>query len=309
MATNQYNQLLRQVITEIKATRVTMARRVNTSMMQLYWNIGAHLSKEGIEKGYGSSVVKRLSADLQQEFPETTGFSPRNLWNMKLFYEFYALADEKLQRSVALLPWRHNLLIISKTNSLDEARFYTEQALEMGWSSDILLNFIKAETYKNSKILPKQHNFEKALPEHLQEQADEILKSTYNLEFLGLSQPVKERELEKRLVEKIKLFLLELGVGFSFIGSQYRLSLSEKEYFIDLLFFNRKLRSLVAIDLKIGTFEPEYIGKMNFYLGLLDDTVKQEDENSSIGLILCADKNHVEVELALRDYNKPIGSI
>jgi len=307
MATNQYNQLLRQVITEIKATRVTMARRVNTSMMQLYWNIGAHLSKEGIEKGYGSSVVKRLSADLQQEFPETTGFSPRNLWNMKLFYEFYALADEKLQRSVALLPWRHNLLIISKTNSLDEARFYTEQALEMGWSSDILLNFIKAETYKNSKILPKQHNFEKALPEHLQEQADEILKSTYNLEFLGLSQPVKERELEKRLVEKIKLFLLELGVGFSFIGSQYRLSLSEKEYFIDLLFFNRKLRSLVAIDLKIGTFEPEYIGKMNFYLGLLDDTVKQEDENPSIGLILCADKNHVEVELALRDYNKPIG--
>lgn len=274
MATNQYNQLLRQVITEIKATRITMARRVNTSMMQLYWNIGAHLSKEGIEKGYGSSVVKRLSADLQQEFPETTGFSPRNLWNMKLFYEFYALADEKLQRSVALLPWRHNLLIISKTNSLDEARFYTEQALEMGWSSDILLNFIKAETYKNSKILPKQHNFEKALPEHLQEQADEILKSTYNLEFLGLSQPVKERELEKRLVEKIKLFLLELGVGFSFIGSQYRLSLSEKEYFIDLLFFNRKLRSLVAIDLKIGTFEPEYIGKMNFYLGLLDDTVK-----------------------------------
>lgn len=274
MATNQYNQLLRQVITEIKATRVTMARRVNTSMMQLYWNIGAHLSKEGIEKGYGSSVVKRLSADLQQEFPETTGFSPRNLWNMKLFYEFYALADEKLQRSVALLPWRHNLLIISKTNSLDEARFYTEQALEMGWSSDILLNFIKAETYKNSKTLPKQHNFEKALPEHLQEQADEILKSTYNLEFLGLSQPVKERELEKRLVEKIKLFLLELGVGFSFIGSQYRLSLSEKEYFIDLLFFNRKLRSLVAIDLKIGTFEPEYIGKMNFYLGLLDDTVK-----------------------------------
>lgn len=258
---NQYNQLLLQVITEIKATRVTMARRVNTSMMQLYWNIGAHLSKEGIEKGYGSSVVKRLSADLQQEFPETTGFSPRNLWNMKLFYEFYALADEKLQRSVALLPWRHNLLIISETNSLDEARFYTEQALEMGWSSDILLNFIKAETYKNSKILPKQHNFEKALPEHLQEQADEILKSTYNLEFLGLSQPVKERELEKRLVEKIKLFLLELSVGFSFIGSQYRLSLSEKEYFIDLLFFNRKLRSLVAIDLRIGTFEPEYIGK------------------------------------------------
>jgi predicted nuclease of restriction endonuclease-like (RecB) superfamily len=304
---NQYNQLLHQVIAEIKSTRITLARRVNTSMMQMYWNIGERLSKEGIEKGYGSSVVKRLSSDLQQEFPETTGFSPRNLWNMKLFYEFYASANEKLQRSVALLPWRHNLLIISKTSSLDEAQFYAEQTQEMGWSSNILLNFIKADTYKNSKILPKQHNFQQALPGHLLEQADEILKSTYNLEFLGLSQPIKERELEKRLVEKIKLFLLELGAGFSFIGSQYRLALGDKDYFVDMLFFNRKLRSLVAIDLKIGTFEPEFIGKMNFYLGLLDDTVKQEDENPSIGIILCADKNHVEVEIALRNFNKPIG--
>ena len=307
IADNQYSQLLHQVITEIKSTRITLARRVNTSMMQMYWNIGEQLSKEGLEKGYGSSVVKRLSADLQQEFPETTGFSPRNLWDMKKFYEYYALTDEKLRQSVALLPWKHNLLIISKSNSVEEARFYVEQVLEMGWSRDVLLNFIKADTYKHSKILPKQHNFQKALPEHLQQQADEILKSTYNLEFLGISQPIKERELESRLVEKIKLFLLELGTGFSFIGNQYRLALEEKEYFIDLLFFNRKLRSLVAIDLKIGAFEPEYIGKMNFYLGLLDDTVKQEDENPSIGIVLCADKNNVEVEVALRDFNKPIG--
>ena len=307
VVSNQYNQLLHQLITEIKSTRITLARRVNTSMMQMYWNIGERLSKEGIEKGYGSSVVKRLSSDLQKEFPQTTGFSSRNLWNMKLFYEYYALANEKVQRSVALLPWRHNLLIISKTNTLDEAQFYVEQTLEMGWTSNILLNFIKADTYKNSKILPKQHNFQKALPEHLQEQASEILKSTYNLEFLGISQTVKERELEKRLVQKIKLFLLELGAGFSFIGSQYRLALGEKEYFVDMLFFNRKLRSLVAVDLKIGAFEPEYIGKMNFYLGLLDDTVKQQDENPSLGIVLCADKNHVEVEIALRDFNKPIG--
>lgn len=130
---NQYNQLLLQVITAIKTTRITLARRINTSMIQMYWNIGERLSKEGIEKGYGSSVVKRLSADLQHEFPNTTGFSPRNLWNMKLFYEFYALADEKLQRSVALLPWRHNLLIISKISSLDEAQFYTEQVCFTGF--------------------------------------------------------------------------------------------------------------------------------------------------------------------------------
>jgi len=304
---SQYNDMLRQIVTEIKSTRVIIARRVNSAMMQMYRNIGKRLSVEGLEKGYGSNVVKRLAMDLQQEFPDTTGFSVRNLWNMKKFYEFYALADEKMQRSVALLPWRHNLLIISKVNSLSEAKYYIEQSLENSWSRDVLLNFIKADTYKHAKLLPKQHNFERTLPEDLQEQADEILKSTYNLEFLGLTNPVKELELERRLVEKIKLFLLELGNGFSFIGNQYRLALNNKDYSVDLLFFNRKLRSLVAIDLKVSEFKPEYIGKMNFYLGLLDDQVKQADENPSIGIVLCADKDHVEVEVALRDVNKPIG--
>lgn len=304
---NKYNEILRQIVSEIKSTRVVVARRVNTEMMQLYWNIGKRLSIEGLEKGYGSSVVKQLANDLQQEFPGTTGFSARNLWNMKQFYEFYALADEKVQRSVALLPWRHNLLIISKAKSIDEAEFYCEQVFQNNWSRDILLNFIKADTFKNTKLLPKLHNFETTLPEDLQQQADEILKSTYNLEFLGLSAPLKELELERRLVEKIKLFLLELGNGFTFIGNQYRLTLGNKDYAVDLLFFNRRIRALVAIDLKISEFKPEYIGKMNFYLGLLDDQVKQPNENPSIGIVLCADKNHVEVEVALRDVNKPIG--
>ena len=303
---SQYNDMLRQIIAEIKSTRVVVARRINSSMMQMYWNIGKRLSIEKLEKGYGSGVVNRLSADLQQEFPETTGFSPRNLWNMKLFYEFYILADEKLQRSVAVLPWRHNILIMSKTKSMKEARYYVESALEMNWSHDVLLNFIKADSYKHAKLQPKLHNFDKTLPEHLLEQADEILKSTYNLEFLGITKPVKELELEKRLVEKIKFLLLELGTGFSFIGNQHRLTLNNKEYRADLLFFNRKLRALVAIDLKMGEFEPEFVGKMNFYLGLLDDQVKLEDENHSIGIILCANKDQVEVEVALRDFNKPI---
>jgi predicted nuclease of restriction endonuclease-like (RecB) superfamily len=170
-----------------------------------------------------------------------------------------------------------------------------------------LLNFIKADTYHNTKELPKLHNFETTLPEHLQEQADEMLKSTYNLGFLGIKHQIKERELERRLVEKIKLFLLELGDGFSFIGNQHRLTLNRKEYFVDLLFFNRKLHALVAIDLKIGEFEPEYVGKMNYYLGLLDDKMKLEDESPSIGIILCATKGKVDIELALRDFNKPIG--
>jgi predicted nuclease of restriction endonuclease-like (RecB) superfamily len=276
-------------------------------MMQMYWNIGKRLSEEQLEKGYGSSVVKRLSTDLQQEFPDTTGFSPRNLWNMKNFYEFYALADVKVQQLAALLPWMHNVLIISKVTSLEEAAYYLKEAHENSLSRNVLLNFIKADSYKNTKILPKHSNFAITLPEQLQEQANEILKSTYNLEILGLKHPLKERELELRLVEKIKLFLLELGTGFTFIGNQYRLTHYDKEYFIDLLLFNRKIHSLVAIDLKIGEFEPEFIGKMNYYLGLLDDKMKQKDENPSIGIILCASKGKVDIELALRDFNKPIG--
>ena len=303
---SEYTTLLRDIITEIKSTRVVVAHKINSSMMQLYWNIGKRLSIDVAEKGYGSRVVKRLSVDLTLEFPEMSGFSPRNLWNMKNFYEFYKLEDEKVQRSVALLPWRHNILIFSKIKSIKEAEFYIESALEFGWTHDILLNFIKADTYNNQKLEPKTHNFSQTLPEHLQDQADEILKSKYNVSFIGCEKPLKERELEKRLVEKIKYFLLELGAGFSFMGNQYRVTRNEKEYYVDMLFFNRKLHSLIAIDLKIGCFEPEYIGKMNYYLGILDEQVKQEDENPSIGIILCADKGQVDIELALRDFNKPI---
>jgi predicted nuclease of restriction endonuclease-like (RecB) superfamily len=244
-----YNAILRQIIAEIKSTRIVIANRINNSMVQMYWNIGKNLSEKGLKEGYGSRVVKKLSADLQYEFPEMSGFSPRNLWEMKRFYEFYCIADEKVQRSVALLPWRHNILIISKIKDIEEAYYYAESSIKMGWTRDVLLNFIKADAYRNSKILPKQHNFNKALPEHLQEQADEILKTTYNLDFLKVTTAIKERELEQRLVEKIKLFLLELGHGFTFIGNQYRLTLNKKEYAVDLLFFHRKLKSLIAIEL------------------------------------------------------------
>ena len=273
----------------------------------MYWNIGKRLSAEKMEKGYGGSVVKFLSEDLQQEFPDTTGFSPRNLWDMKRFYEYYSVADEKLRQAVAVLPWKHNLLIMSNAKTLEEAKYYVELTHENSLSRNILLNYIKTDSYKNAKKLPKLNNFSLTLPDNLQEQANEILKSTYNLEILDLKHPLKERELEKRLVEKIKFFLLELGTGFTFIGNQHRLIHNDEEYFIDMLFFNRKLHALVAIDLKVGKFKPEYVGKMNYYLGLLDNKIKQEDENPSIGLILCATKGKVDIELALRDFNKPIG--
>jgi len=319
VSTNNYNEMLREIIAEVKMTRIVIANRLSASVTQLYWNIGKRLSIEKLEKGYGGRVVEQLSADLKSEFPDTDGFSPRSLLDMKRLYEFYtddyqisphavAEFDNNIPpQAVAVLPWGHNRLILSKIKDRQEAIYYAEASVKMGWTRNLLLNFMKADTYRNAKELPKLHNFETTLPEHLQEQADEMLKTTYNLGFLGVKHQIKERELEQRLVEKIKLFLLELGDGFSYIGNQHRLTLGRKEYFVDLLFFNRKIKSLIAIDLKIGAFEPEFVGKMNHYLGLLDDHVKMSDENPSIGIILCAEKDHIEVEVALRDFHKPIG--
>lgn len=301
-----YAEILNLAVAEIQAARISIARQINTAANGVYWNLGKILSEKKIEKGYGAGVVNRLSVDLKATFPDM-GLSPRNLWNMKRFFERYVKADPKLQRSVAVLPWRHNLLLLEKTNTDDEVLFYAEKAISLGWSRDILLNYLKADAYQNEKNLPKTHNFKDTLPEIVAEQAEEMLKSSYNLGFLGLTQAVRESELEQRLVEKIKQFVLELGKGFTFIGNQYRLEYNQKEYFIDILLYHRGLRCLVALELKIGSFKPEYIGKMNFYLGLLDRLEKQADENPSIGIILCADKDHLDVEIALQDINKPIG--
>jgi len=301
-----YTEILKVAVDEVKSARIRIARQVNSSAIDVYWNLGKIISKIKEEKGHGAGIVKRLSVDLKSEFPDM-GLSPRNLWDMKKFYEYYKDVPSKLRQSVAVLPWKHNLLIISKTQSLDESLFYVTKSVELGWSRDILLNYIKADTYRVEQYVPKQNNFDTVLPDILAEQANEILKSSYNLGFLGITQPVRERELEQRLVEKIKQFVLELGKGFTYIGNQHRLEYNNKEYFVDILLYHRTLRCLVALELKIGEFKPEYVGKMNFYLNLLDKLEKQPDENPSIGIILCADKDHLDVEIALQDFNKPIG--
>jgi len=300
-----YPDFLRQVVAEIKSARLTSIRKVNSEMILLYWKIGELITEKQLTHGYGKSVVERLSLDLKTEFPGSSGFSPRNLWDMKRFFEAYRDQDIKLRQLVAELPWGHHLLILNKTRQIEEAKFYLVKAIEFSWTRDILLNQIKSEAFIN-RTVPKQHNFLKTLPETMLEQAEEMIKSEYNLGFLDIEKPILERDLERRLVEKIKLFMLELGKGFSFIGNQYKLVLDGDEYYVDLLFYHRRLKCLVAVELKIGKFIPEYVGKMNFYLGLLDDTTKLPDENPSIGIILCADKKRLEVELALRDVAKPI---
>lgn len=303
---NEYSQILQQAVAEIRLARTTVARQVNSIVNSAYWSIGKLLYEKNLEGGYGSGVVKRLSVDLKAEFPDM-GLSPRNLWYMKRYYELYYQADIKVQRNVALLPWGHNILLIDKELSLEKVLFYSQEAVQKGWKKELLLNAIKMDTYTICQQQIKSNNFNAALPEAQANYANEVFQSSYNLGFLGITEPVKELELEKRLVAKIKSFLLELGRGFSFIGNQYRLEYNNKEYFVDMLFFHRGLRSLVAVELKIGAFQAEYVGKMNFYLSLLDRLEKGENENSSIGIILCADKDRLDVEIALQDVNKPIG--
>ena len=300
-----YEEMLLQAINHIRDGRNYLAKQISSTISSVYWNIGKLLFDRHLEEGYGSGVVKQLSIDLKREFPDM-GLSPRNLWYMKRFYERYYQADTKLQRSVAVLPWRHNVLLLDKQVSDEKVIFYSNEVIEKGWSQEMLLNAIKMDTFAFQQQL-KSNNFEEILPKPHSKFANEVFRNSYNLGFLGVVDPMIEMNLEKRLVERIKQFILELGKGFSFIGNQYCLEFNNKEYFVDMLFFHRKLRSLVAIELKVGGFKPEYVGKMNFYLTLLDRLEKSTDENPSIGIILCAEKDHLEVEVALQDIHKPIG--
>ncbi len=216
-------------------------------------------------------------------------------------------ALEFLRQLVAETPWGQHLLILDKVTGAKARLYYLRATAKLGWSRNVLLNQIKAKAYERSLAEGKTHNFAAVLPEYLAEQAEEALKSSYNLEFLGIRREIKERELEDRLIERLRDFILELGYGFCFIGRQYRLTLSKKEYFIDLLFYHRFLKALVAVELKVGPFEPEYAGKMDFYLNLLNEKERGNSDNPSIGIILCAEKDDVVVEFSLKTKTNPIG--
>lgn len=306
MQENEYNELLRQAVAVIENARASVARHLAATATNTYWEIGKLLYEKKLESTHGSQVVKRLSVDLKELYPKM-GMSPRQLWNMKSFYIRYKDSDEKLLRNVALLPWSQNLLILSKDLNDTSTLYYVHESLTKGWNRDLLLNAMKLKMHEKHALATVDNNFATTLPAVQAQYANEVFHSSYNLGFLGITEPVLELELEQRLVEKIKLFLLELGKGFTFIGNQHVLEYNGKEYRVDMLFFHRKLRCLVAIDLKIGEYKPEYAGKMNTYLSILDRIEKAEDENRSIGIILCAEKDNVEVALSLEDMGKPIG--
>ena len=301
-----YNELLQQAVAVIETSRLRIAKQLNTIAMSSYWEIGKLLDERKVDSKHGDSIVKRLSIDLKTKYPDM-GLSPRNLWNMKRFYLRYCQYDTKVQQAVAVLPWSHNLLLMSYDLSPEYIVFYANEVYAKGWSRDMLNHALKSEYHLSIQAVEKSNNFDSTLPAQQADYANEVFRSSYNLGFIDAVEPLKELELERRLVQKITTFIMELGSGFSFIGNQHTLTCNDKEYRVDLLFFHRRLRSMVAIELKIGEFKPEYVGKMNFYLSLLDKLEKAPDENPSIGIILCAEKDHLEVELALQDVNKPIG--
>ena len=306
IGSSDYAEMLRHAVAVIEHARTEIARHVNGYVSTAYWEIGQMLHERKIESGYGDNIVKRLSADLKERYPKM-GVSPRQLWNMKKFYERYAEHGEKLLRSVALLPWSHNLLLLNKGLDDNATLYYAQETVAKGWNRDLLLNAIKLNMYETQASAKVDNNFDRTLPAEQAQYANEVFNSSYNLGFLGVTSPILELELEDRLVKAITRFLMELGNGFTFIGNQHVLEYNGKESKVDMLFFHRGLRCLVAVDLKIGAFKPEYAGKMNYYLSLLDRLERGADENRSIGIILCAEKDRVEVELALEDMGKPIG--
>jgi predicted nuclease of restriction endonuclease-like (RecB) superfamily len=271
-----------------------------------HWEIGKLLEERKLDSKHGDQIVKRLSVDLKDRYPNM-GLSPRNLWDMKRFYLRYYQEDTKLRQAVAVLPWGHNLLLLNSDLLSEHILFYANEVISKSWSRNMLNLALKSEYHLSIQASEKSNNFSITMSEENAEYANEIFRSHYHLGFIDAIEPLKELDLERHLVNKITSFIMELGNGFSFIGNQHTLSYNNKEYHVDLLFFHRKLRSMIAIELKIGEFKPEYIGKMNFYLSLLDKLEKAPDENPSIGIILCAGKDHLEVELALQDVNKPIG--
>ena len=330
----EYARFIGSIKVRVAAARLTAARSVNRELISLYWDIGKAIVTEQERLGWGKSIVEQIARDLRASFPGTQGFSARNVWDMRRLYEAYSQAeflrqlvaevpkarapvsvtasdprgaDEVLRQAVAELPWGHHLMILNKLDQPAQRLYYLRATTAFGWSRNVLLNQIKAGAYERSLAEGKRHNFKIALPEHLAEQAEEALKSSYNLEFLGIRREIKERELEDRLIDKLRDFILELGYGFCFIGRQHRVTLGRNEYFIDLLFYHRFLKALVAIELKVGKFEPEYAGKMDFYLNLLNEKERAPGDAPSIGIILCAEKDNLEVEFALKSKTNPIG--
>lgn len=299
-----YETLFTEVKERVRVAQYQALKTVNKELIGLYWDIGRMIVARQAGETWGKSIVQQLAGDLQKEFPGIKGFSAQNLWYMRQFYlEYQGIA--KLQPMVGEISWSHNLVIMSRCKDPLEREFYLRMTRKFGWSRNVLIHQIENQSYE--KTLLGQTNFDKAMTPALQAQAKLAVKDEYTFDFLELGQEHSERELERALIGRVEDLLRAMGGLFAFVGSQFRLEVDGEEFFIDLLLYHRRLRSLVAVELKIGKFQPEFVGKMQFYLTALDRQVRVEGENPSIGIIMCKEKNRTIVEYALHDARKPIG--
>lgn len=304
VVTPEYLHFRDEITKRIRSAQYEALKAVNREMIGLYWEIGKRITEQQAALGWGKSVVENLSRDIQKEFPGIKGFGASNMWDMARFYAEYQ-SDEILQPLVGEISWSKHIVILTKCKDTRQRQFYILSTRKYGWTKDVLIHKIEMKTYEN--YLLGQSNFDTTLPEKIKNQAILAVKDEYTLGFAGLGDEHSEYELEQAIVKNIRAFLLEFGTDFSFVANQYRLVVDEKEYFIDLLLYTRRLQAMIAVELKVGEFQPEYKGKMEFYLNVLNDTVKLPHENPAIGIIICKSKSRTIVEYALKNSTMPIG--
>ncbi len=299
-----YGTLLADIKQRVRAAQYAALKAANTELVTLYWDIGRMIIERQAGNTWGRSVVERLASDLRLEFPGARGFSARNIWNMRKFHIHYS-KNLKLQPMVAEIGWSQNIIVLDRCADDTEREFYLRATRKYGWTKAVLTLNIEACTYR--KYLGNQTNFDTTVPEKVRSKAKLAIKDEYTFDLMELSEEHSEKELERALISKVNRFLTEMGGVFTYAGSQYRLEVDGQEYFIDILLYHRHLKCLVAVELKVGEFMPEYIGKMQFYLAALDSLVKTPEENPSIGIVICKSKKRMIVEYSLRESKKPIG--
>jgi len=300
----EYKNFFKEIKDRIHKAQYDAFKAVNKELINLYWDIGKSIVAKQDELGWGKAIVETLAKDLQKEFAGMQGFSVQNLWNMRQFYSSYK-DNPKLQPLVGEISWTKNVIIMQRCKDDVQREFYIKITKKFGWTKNVLINQLEAGAFE--RYMANQTNFDKVVPEKYRHQAKLAVKDEYTFDFLELNEEHTERELEQALLGRIRKFLVEMGGYFTFVGNQYRLEIDGAEFFIDLLLYHRQLRCLIAIELKVGAFKPEYAGKMQFYLSALNDRSKLPDENPSIGIILCKEKSRTFVEYALKDSKKPIG--
>lgn len=299
-----YDIFLNDVKTRIRTAQVKAKLAVNQELVLLYWQIGREILTRQQQQGWGAKVIDQLSKDLQQDFPEVKGFSARNLKYMRAFAQAYE--DEQIvQQLVAQIPWGHNRYLLDKIKDPEVRQWYILKTIENGWSRSVLVHQIESDLHKRQGSAIT--NFDRVLPQPQSDLAQALLKDPYHLEFLGIAEEVQERDLENALLHHMRDFLLELGVGFAFLGNQYPLTIGGEDFYLDLLFYHVRLHCYVVIELKMTAFKPEYSGKMNFYVAAVDDLLRSPGDQPTIGLILCKSKNQTIIEYSLRDMNQAIG--